>query len=89
MAEDIVLDEPVADAHKTCPFHKDIIALKPTTEGRNVNADKAPGVMERFLGQDASEQAAIVAVAGNKNGLNISKNCKCDSGGESARRASL
>lgn len=49
-SQDLVLDEPAPGAHKTCPYHKDIINLKPQGE-----TCKELGLMERFMREGAAE----------------------------------
>ncbi len=89
LVDEIILEEPAPGAHKTCPFHKDLLALRSNMETNDIQADKGLGVMDRFVGEDASKQSAVVAVAGGKDGLNISKGCKCHMAGDKGTKASL
>jgi hypothetical protein len=82
-SQDLVLDEPAPGAHKTCPYHKDIINLKPQGE-----TCKELGLMERFMREGAAEQSAVFNI-GPRDTLNIARGCTCsvvDDGSKSKAR---
>jgi hypothetical protein len=81
-SKDLILDEPAPGAHKTCPYHKDIINLKPRGK-----ACENLGLMERFM-REGAEQSIMLNV-GPGDTLNIDKDCTCGVANVSESKARL
>ncbi|KPI45297.1 uncharacterized protein AB675_2643 [Cyphellophora attinorum] len=70
--DDIILESPPLGNGQTCPYHKDVLAVK-----HALSSDKRveETLMERMLDNHPGKQSSIVALANSK--LNITKGCTC------------
>jgi hypothetical protein len=73
--DDIILESPSLAHSQTCPYHKDVLALKNPLSSVK---DSKETPMERFLNTHPSKQSSIVALTNSR--LNITKGCTCANG---------